>query len=84
MGKTNSLNDADLAEFVTLQEAKSDSLKSWTVSAKGVDQSTFDLALTNPNGGAEVAHRTPADIMDEIAALDAESTEVLASIRELL
>jgi type I restriction enzyme M protein len=31
-----------------------------------------------------VAHRSPQDIMDEIAALDAEAASVLASIRELL
>ena len=84
MGKTNSLNDADLAEFVTLQEAKSDSPKSWSVAVKSVDQSTFDLSVKNPNGGEVVVHRTPADILDEIAALDAESAEVLAGIRALL
>jgi type I restriction enzyme M protein len=39
--------------------------------------------VKNPNGGEEVAHRSPAEIMDEIAALDAESAEVLANIRAL-
>jgi len=29
-------------------------------------------------------HRTPVEILDEIAALDAESAEVLKNIRELL
>ena len=38
----------------------------------------------NPNSGGEVVHRTPEDIMDEIAMLDAESSEVLLAIRELL
>jgi hypothetical protein len=46
---------------------------------------TFDLSVKNPDGGGEVVvHRSPEDIMDEIAALDAESAEVLASIRGLL
>ncbi len=40
--------------------------------------------MKNPNGGEEVVHRTPAAIMDEIAALDAESAEVLGKIRALL
>ena len=31
-----------------------------------------------------VVHRRPEDIMDEIAALDAESAEVLTTIRGLL
>jgi type I restriction enzyme M protein len=40
-------------------------------------QTTFDLSVKNPNGGEEVLLRSPQDIMDEIAALDAESAEVL-------
>jgi type I restriction enzyme M protein len=54
------------------------------VSAKDIDQATFDLSVKNPNGGEEIAHRSPAAIMDEIAALDAESAEVLGKIRALL
>ena len=84
MGKTNPLNDADLAEFVALQVSFADSPKSWSVKADAINPATFDLSVKNPNGGEEVAHRSPADIMDEIAALDGESAEVLASIRALL
>lgn len=84
LGKTNPLNDDDLAEFVELQKAKADSDKSWSVDAATIDQNTFDLSVKNPNGGEVVAHRTPQDILDEIAALDEESAEVLASIRGLL
>ncbi|MBM4163095.1 MAG: SAM-dependent DNA methyltransferase [Lentisphaerae bacterium] len=84
MGKTNPLNDADLAEFVALQKTKADSPKSWSVDAAAIDPQTFDLSVKNPNAGEAVAHRTPQEIMDEIAALDAESAEVLANIRGLL
>ena len=41
-------------------------------------------SVKNPNGGEEVVHRSPQVIMDEIATLDAESAEVLATIRGLL
>jgi type I restriction enzyme M protein len=54
------------------------------VKATDINPATFDLSVKNPNGGEEVAHRSPADIMDEIAALDGESAEVLATIRALL
>jgi type I restriction enzyme M protein len=84
MGKTNSLNDADLAEFVILQKSFADSAKSWSVDASEIDQTTFDLSVKNPNGGEEVAHRSPQDILAEIAALDAESAEVLGRIRAML
>jgi len=84
LGKTNPLGDADLAEFIELQKTFAVSPKSWSVDAKDVDASTFDLSVKNPNGAEVVTHRSPEEIMDEIAALDAESTEVLQSIRGLL
>ena len=84
MGKTNPLNDADLAEFIALQKTTADSPKSWSVDAASIDPKTFDLSVKNPNGGEEIAHRSPQDIMDEIAALDAESVEVLGNIKALL
>ncbi|NLY00752.1 MAG: SAM-dependent DNA methyltransferase, partial [Rhodopirellula sp.] len=84
LGKTNPLNDDDLAEFVKLQKTFADSPKSWTVDIKTIDNETFDLSVKNPNGGEEVKHRSPQKIMNEIAALDAESAEVLETIRGLL
>ncbi|MFH1902540.1 MAG: N-6 DNA methylase [Candidatus Omnitrophota bacterium] len=84
LGKTNPLNDADLAEFVKLQKTFADSPKSWSVDAKSIDRATFDLSVKNPNGGEEITHRSPEVIMDEIAALDAESAEVLGNIMGLL
>jgi type I restriction enzyme M protein len=84
LGKTNPLNDDDLAEFVKLQKTFADSPKSWSVDAKSIDQTTFDLSVKNPNGGEEISHRTPKAITDEIAALDAESAEVLRNIKALL
>ena len=84
LGKTNPLNDDDLAEFVKLQKTFAKSPKSWTVDIKDIDKDNFDLSVKNPNGGEEVTHRSPQAIMDEIAALDAESAEVLETIRGLL
>lgn len=37
-----------------------------------------------PPRGEEFAHRSPQEIMDEIASLDAESAEVLRNVDELL
>ncbi len=84
LGKTNPLNDDDLAEFVTLQASFADSPKSWSVDATAIDTSNYDLSVKNPNGGDEVVLRNPQDILDEIAALDLESAEMLATIRELV
>ena len=84
MGKTNPLNDDDLADFLAQQKTFADSPQSWSVDAASIDQSTFDLSVKNPNNGEEVALRSPEEILDEIAALDAESADVLATIRGLL
>ncbi|MBN4056832.1 SAM-dependent DNA methyltransferase [bacterium AH-315-J21] len=84
LGKTNPLNDDDLKEFVTLQASFADSDKSWTVSAKDIDQNTFDLSVKNPNKEEEAPLRDPQVILEEIAALDAESAEVLDGIRGML
>ncbi len=84
LGKTNQLNDADLAEFIALQKTKANSPKSWSVDVAAIDPKTFDLSVKNPNGGEEIAHRSPEAIMEEIASLDAESAEVLGNIKALL
>ena len=84
LGKTNPLNDADLVEFVKLQQTWANSPKSWSVDAKSLDQATFDLPVKNPNGGEEITLRNPQEIMKEIAALDAESAKVLGNIKALL
>jgi type I restriction enzyme M protein len=84
MGKTNSLNDEDLIEFVTLQNKKTESPKSWSVDVSAINQDTFDLSVKNPNAPEEAPLKTPEEILKEIAALDAESAEVLKGIKALL
>jgi type I restriction enzyme M protein len=84
MGKTNPLNDDDLADFIARQKTFADSPQSWFVKAASIDKSTFDLSVKNPNGNEETVHRSPEEILDEIAALDAESAEILQGIRGLL
>ncbi len=84
LGKTNPLNDDDLKEFIKLERTKADSPRSWSVDAKTLDLDTFDLSVKNPTGREDVTHRSPQDIIEDIAALDAESAEVLAQIRALI
>jgi type I restriction enzyme M protein len=84
LGKTNPLNDRDLAEFVELQKTFADSPKSWSVAVDSIDPQSWDLSVKNPHGGEAVTLRSPQEIMAEIAALDVESAEVLGRIRGLL
>lgn len=84
LGKTNPLNDDDLADFVRLQQTFADSPKSWSVNCSSIDQTTFDLSVKNPNSGETIRHRSPEAIIDEIAALDAQSLIALSNIKALL
>lgn len=84
LGKTNPLNDDDLEEFVTLQKTFAESSKSWSVDAKGIDSTTLDLSVKNPHGEETVAHRCPREILEDIAALDSETADVLAKIKKLI
>jgi type I restriction enzyme M protein len=84
LGKTNPLNEKDLAEFVELQKSKAKSVNSWSIIIKDVDQSTFDLSAKNPNKKEEAALRQPKEILEEIKALDEESSGILNSILELI
>jgi type I restriction enzyme M protein len=95
LGKTNPLNDDDLAEFVKLAASRASATgavaeegpvtkKSWNLDIRSLSTAEVDLSVKNPDGGEVVAHRSPAAIIQEIASLDAESAEVLAGIRKLL
>ncbi|MHC1741212.1 MAG: N-6 DNA methylase [Anaerolineaceae bacterium] len=84
LGKTNPLNEADLAEFVELQKTRASSENSWTLAAADVNPETFDLSVKNPYKKDEARVRTPAEILSEITRLDEESAAILMKIRELL
>ena len=84
MGKTNPLNEKDLEDFIDLQKKFKDSELSWSIDTSKINQKTWDLSVKNPNGNDEVIHRSPAEIIAEIEALDAENQTIIARIKELL
>jgi len=84
MGKTNSLNDNDLKEFVKMQTTFEESEKSWTVDIADVDQKSFDLSVKNPNTPEEAPLLEPEEIIKEMVLLDAESAKILDGIRGIL
>jgi type I restriction enzyme M protein len=84
MGKTNPLNDADLADFVKMQKTKKDSDNSWTIDISDIDTNTYELAVRNPNAAGLVELGTPREILNEIKTLDARATMLLAELSEML
>ncbi len=92
LGKTNPLNENDLADFIKLQklraqtdrDADADSENSWTLNIADVDPASFDLSAKNPHKQADSALRAPLTILDEMKSLDEESAKILKAIKELL
>ncbi len=84
LGKTNALNEKDLAEFVELQKDKKDSDNSWSIDVEDIDQDTFDLSVKNPNKNDEVVLRGPKDILEEMKELDEENLLLIGEVSELL
>ena len=84
LGKTNPLNEDDLADFLKLQKTKADSGNSWAVDIVDVNTDTFDLSAKNPHKKDDSTLRDPQTILDEMKSLDEEGAEVLKSIKGLL
>lgn len=80
LGKTNPLNENDLADFVELQKMFADSENSWSVDIAALNKITFDLSVKNPHKKEETGLREPQEILDEMKALDVQSAEILDSI----
>ena len=84
MGKTNPLNDADLAEFVAMQRTRTLGEKSWVVDALTLDTSTYDLSVKNPHAPEEAPLRSPAQIIQDMLDRDSATAGILETIRGML
>lgn len=92
LGKNNPLNENDLADFVKLYASRASAYEgpetenSWNVSMAEVRKAgdNFDLSVKNPNKKETVRLRSPHEILEEMKALDEESTAILNSILGLV
>lgn len=83
LGKTDPLNENDLADFVELQKTKADSENSWSIKVADLNEN-YDLSPKNPNKVEEVDERTPQQIAEEIRALASHNQELLDEIIGML
>jgi type I restriction enzyme M protein len=84
MGKTNPLNDKDMASFTALQKNKPETEQSWNLKATDIDETTYDLSVKNPNTPEEAPLRSPEEILAEMEILDTETNTILQSIKALI
>jgi len=84
MGKTNPLNDKDLAEFVEMQRGRALGDKTWIKTVGALDEATCDLSVKNPNAPEEAPLRAPQEIIADMLARDAETADILRKIEGML
>jgi type I restriction enzyme M protein len=77
LGKTNPLNENDLADFVELQKTFAESQNSWIIDVKDLNQETLDLSVKNPNKKEEKILRETSEIIAEMQKLNHQSNEIL-------
>ena len=83
LGKTNALNEEDLAEFERLYKTREDSENSWTIDVDSLGNDV-DLSVKNPNKVEEVDERTPSEIAENIFALGQENQTLINEIMEMV
>ncbi|MCR5821029.1 MAG: type I restriction-modification system subunit M [Bacteroidaceae bacterium] len=83
LGKTNALNEDDLAEFVKLYATKGDSENSWSIDVKSLG-ADCDLSVKNPNRVEEKDERSSKEIMESLVTLNGDANEILSRLQELL
>lgn len=91
LGKTNPLNENDLADFIELFEQRRNAAEgpetanSWNIDGRKVAElAEADLSVKNPNKKEVVQLRSPHDILKEMKALDEESANILESLKSLM
>ena len=84
MGKTNSLNENDLNDFINLGKKQKLSVNSWFTDIEKINKETWNLGVQNPNIVKKTDERTPKEIVAEIEKLNEQSNESLKLIKELI
>jgi type I restriction enzyme M protein len=84
LGKTNPLNEKDLAEFVEFQKTQKESENSWSVDINKLDPNTLDLSAKNPNTPEDAPLRTPSEILKNMADLDKQSVEIMGNLKLII
>ncbi len=84
MGKTNPLNELDLAEFINSVNNQQLTKNSWIIDIGEINKNNYSLVVDNPNKIEKTDIRTPQEILSDIDKLDSLASEALHKIRGLL
>ena len=83
LGKTNSLNENDLEDFIRLSKLQKISENSWSININNIKKEELDLGVKNPNKVVDIDERTPEQIITRIEELDKETSEIIKKIKKI-
>ena len=81
LGKTQPLNESDMAEFLKLQKTFGASKNSWCVDVGDIDPRTYDLSAKNPYTPAAPALRHPDEVIMHMKVLNNEANKILDKLK---
>jgi type I restriction enzyme M protein len=84
VGKKSPLTLDRFQNFLELLPARADSDRSWTVTRAAIEAKNYDLKAVNPHRKIEIDTRSPAEIMTAIEQRQAEVSDALKRLRELI
>jgi len=83
LGKTDPLNENDLADFIEKQKTKADTPNSWSVAVSDLNED-YDLSPKNPHKVEAIDERTPQQIAEEIRSIERANQKLLDEIIGIL
>lgn len=82
LGKTNPLNEKDLADFVECFNGFKETENSWFINVADLNKDTLNMSAKNPNKNDEVIYREQSEIIAEMEELNDTSVSILNKIKE--
>ncbi len=84
LGKTNPLNEKDLAEFENfVHDQPISSHNGWEINITDLDQRTLDLSVKNPHQPKTIALESPTKILQNIKQLNQKNETILRELEEM-
>lgn len=83
LGKTTSLTESDLTEFIQLQKTREESENSWLLDVDNLGDD-YDLSARNPNRIEVFDKRTPIQIAQHIERINKDNSRLLSEIMQVL
>ncbi|MGW4065339.1 N-6 DNA methylase [Amycolatopsis sp. NPDC004747] len=66
------------------REGREENSNAWKVAATEIEKTGFNLDISNPHGGEDLAHQSPEDLIEDLIKTESEVLELLKELRDEL